>query len=166
MYRNLLSWLTVLLVLPSCSGTSPAISVVCEENNVGNCIIKWETAPVLKGQVKVYTSTSPEAIPEDSPIAMANISSGKMTIVTNDPSQRYYYLMVFNNKYRVKVATRNINIPGIQNFRDLGGYESAGTGKISSLGNDIPFRTNRQYSSLLTPGTQEYGRTDDYRLTF
>ena len=49
MYRNLLSWLTVLLVLPSCSGTSPAISVVCEENNVGNCIIKWETAPVLKG---------------------------------------------------------------------------------------------------------------------
>ena len=128
MYRNLLSWLTVLLVLPSCSGTSPAISVVCEENNVGNCIIKWETAPVLKGQVKVYTSTSPEAIPEDSPIAMANISSGKMTIVTNDPSQRYYYLMVFNNKYRVKVATRNINIPGIQNFRDLGGYESASTG--------------------------------------
>ena len=83
MYKNLLSWLTVLLVLPSCSGTSPAISVVCEENNIGNCIIKWETAPVLKGQVKVYTSTSPGLIPEDSPIAMANISSGKMTIVTN-----------------------------------------------------------------------------------
>ena len=129
MYKNLLSWLTVLLVLPSCSGTSPAISVVCEENNIGNCIIKWETTPILKGQVKVYTSTSPEIIPEDSPIAMASISSGKMTIVTNDPSQRYYYLMVFNNKYRIKVATRNINIPGIQNFRDLGGYESANTGK-------------------------------------
>ena len=129
MYKNLLSWLTVLLVLPSCSGTSPAISVVCEENNIGNCIIKWETTPILKGQVKVYTSTSPEIIPEDSPIAMASISSGKMTIITNDPSQRYYYLMVFNNKYRIKVATRNINIPGIQNFRDLGGYESADTGK-------------------------------------
>ncbi len=129
MYKNLLSWLTVLLVLPSCSGTSPAISVVCEENNIGNCIIKWETTPILKGQVKVYTSTSPEIIPEDSPIAMASISSGKMTIATNDPSQRYYYLMVFNNKYRIKVATRNINIPGIQNFRDLGGYESADTGK-------------------------------------
>ena len=66
MYKNLLSWLTVLLVLPSCSGTSPAISVVCEENNIGNCIIKWETTPILKGQVKVYTSTSPEIIPEDS----------------------------------------------------------------------------------------------------
>ena len=29
----------------------------------------------------------------------------------------------------MKVATRNINIPGIQNFRDLGGYRSSTTGK-------------------------------------
>lgn len=129
MYKNLLSWLTVLLVLPSCSGTSPTISVVCEENNIGNSIVKWETSPVIKGQVKVYASTSPNQIPESSPVAMADIASGKMTIVTNDPSRRYYYLMVFNDKYRVKVATRNINIPGIQNFRDLGGYKSTDTGK-------------------------------------
>lgn len=59
----------------------------------------------------------------------APISEGKMVIVTDDPSRRYYYTMVFNNKYRVKVATRNINIPGIQNFRDLGGYRSSTTGK-------------------------------------
>ena len=134
MYKNLLSWLTILLVLPSCSGTPPTIAMVCEENNVGNCVIKWETAPVLKGQVRVYASTSPELIPEDSPVAMSKISSGKMTIVTDDPSRRYYYLMVFDNKYRVKVATRNINIPGIQNFRDLGGYKSVDTAKSVSWG--------------------------------
>ena len=69
MYKNLLSWLTVLLVPPSCSGTSPAISVVCKENNVGNRIIRWETAPISKEQVKIYTSTSSEAIPEDSKYA-------------------------------------------------------------------------------------------------
>ena len=134
MYKNLLSWLTILLVLPSCSDTPPTISVVCEENNVGNCVIKWETTPLLKGRVQVYASTSPTSIPEDSPVAMSNISSGKMTIITEDPSQRYYYLMVFNNKYRVRVATRNVNIPGIQNFRDLGGYKSTDTGKIISWG--------------------------------
>lgn len=134
MYKNLLSWLTILLVLPSCSGTPPTIAMVCEENNVGNCVIKWETAPVLKGQVRVYASTSPELIPEDSPVAMSKISSGKMTIVTDDPSRRYYYLMVFDNKYRVKVATRNINIPGIQNFRDLGEYKSVDTAKSVSWG--------------------------------
>ena len=134
MYKNLLSWLTILLVLPSCSDTPPTISVVCEENNVGNCVIKWETTPLLKGQVQVYASTSPKSIPEDSPVAMSNISSGKMTIITEDPSQRYYYLMVFNNKYRVRVATRNVNIPGIQNFRDLGGYKSTDAGKTISWG--------------------------------
>ena len=134
MYKNLLSWLTILLGLSSCSGTSPAISVVCEENNVGNSVIKWETAPLLKGQVQVYASTSPTLIPEESPVAMSNISDGKMTIITEDPSQRYYYMMVFNNKYRVRVATRNVNIPGVQNFRDLGGYKSTDTGKMISWG--------------------------------
>ena len=108
--------------------------MVCEENNVGNSVIKWETAPLLKGQVQVYASTSPTLIPEESPVAMSNISDGKMTIITEDPSQRYYYMMVFNNKYRVRVATRNVNIPGVQNFRDLGGYKSTDTGKMISWG--------------------------------
>ena len=156
MYRNLLNWLTILLVLPSCSGTSPTISVVCEENNVGNAIIKWETAPILKGQVKVYASTSPDFIPEENPVATINIEKGKKTIVTNDPSQRYYYLMVFNNRYRVRVAARNVNIPGIQNFRDLGGYKSAETGKDTRWGmlyrsaqiDSIPFCSRRELKNM------------------
>ena len=134
MYKNLLSWLTILLVFPSCTDSRPNILVACEENNIGNCIIKWETNPAIEGQVKVYASTSPDLIPENSPVAMANISDGKMTIITEDPTQRYYYLMVFNNKYRTEVATRNINITGIQNFRDLGGYKSPGTGKETRWG--------------------------------
>ena len=52
-----------------------------------------------------------------------------MTIVTTDPTKRYYYTLVFNDKYRVKIATRNVNIPGIQNFRDMGGYPSYPTKK-------------------------------------
>ncbi|MEG1562642.1 MAG: tyrosine-protein phosphatase [Bacteroides sp.] len=134
MYKNLLNWLTLVLILPSCSETLPSISVVCEENNVGNCIIKWETAPIIKGQVKVYASTNPETIVEDTPIATGNIADERMTIITENPSQRYYYLMVFNDKYRVRVATRNINIPGIQNFRDLGGYKSSTTSKETRWG--------------------------------
>lgn len=122
MYRNLLNLLTCVLLLPSCSGTPPHISVVCEENNVGNSIVKWEIAPLIKGNVKVYASTNPDNIPENTPVAMANIADQRMTIVTTDPSKRYYYTLVFNDKYRVKIATRNINVPGVQNFRDLGGY--------------------------------------------
>lgn len=129
MYRNLLNLLTFVLLLPACSGTTPHISVVCEENNVGNSIVKWEVAPLIQGNVKVYASTNPDHIPEDAPVAMANIADQRMTIVTTDPTRRYYYSLVFNNKYRVRIATRNINIPGIQNFRDLGGYPSYPTRK-------------------------------------
>ena len=57
--------------------------------------------------------------------------------------------MVFNNKYRIKVATRNINIPGIQNFRDLGGYESADTGKSLRWG--MIYRSAQIDISLLVP---------------
>lgn len=127
--KNLFNWLALILILPSCSETLPSISVVCEENNVGNCIIKWETAPLMKGQVKVYASTHPEMILEDIPVGMGNIADEKMTIVPADPSLRYYYLMVFNDKHRVRVATRNVNVPGIQNFRDLGGYKSSDTSR-------------------------------------
>lgn len=134
MYRNLLNLLLLAVLLPSCSGTSPHISVVCEENNVGNCIVKWEMAPLVKGNVKVYASTNPDRIPEDVPVAIANISDLKMTVITTDPTQRYYYMLVFGDKYRVKIATRNINIPGIQNFRDLGGYTSYSTKKKTRWG--------------------------------
>ena len=124
MYKNLLNLLALAVLLPSCGGTATHISVVCEENNVGNCIVKWEMAPLIKGNVKVYASTDPDFIPEDTPVAVADISDLKMTIITNDPTKRYYYTLLFGDKYRVKIATRNVNIPGIQNFRDLGGYPS------------------------------------------
>ena len=124
MYKNLLNLLALAVLLPSCGGTAPHISVVCEEHNVGNCIVKWEMAPLIKGNVKVYASTDPDFIPEDTPVAVADISDLKMTIITNDPTKRYYYTLLFGDKYRVKIATRNVNIPGIQNFRDLGGYPS------------------------------------------
>lgn len=129
MYKNLLNCLAYIVSLTACTGTAPHISVVCEENNVGNCIVKWETAPMIKGNVKVYSSVDPNNIPEETPIAMANISDQRMTIVTTDPLQRYYYTLVFNNRYRIRIASRNVNIPGVQNFRDVGGYPSYATKK-------------------------------------
>lgn len=127
MYRHLFGWLIAIVIYPSCSSNSPDISVVCEENpkGRGNCVIKWETTPVLNGKVKIYASTDPNNIPEDHPVTTTNISDQRATIVISDPTQRYYYKMVFNNRYRVVTASRNSVIPGIQNFRDIGGYSAA-----------------------------------------
>ncbi|MDR0746033.1 MAG: tyrosine-protein phosphatase [Mediterranea sp.] len=128
MYKHLLGWLAALMFCPSCSDNSPNIFVVCEEDSRvgrGNCIIKWETTPVIEGKVKIYASTDPDKIPEKDPILIADISDQLATIVISDPTQRYYYKMVFNNRYRVVTASRNSVISGIQNFRDIGGYVAA-----------------------------------------
>lgn len=129
MYKSLLSLVTVIALLPSCSSTPPGISVVCEENKIGNCIVKWETTPPIQGKVKVYASKDPNHIPEENPIAETDIARQTVTLVTNDPLHRYYYTLVFADKYRRKVAARNVIIPGIQNLRDVGGYPSYATRK-------------------------------------
>ena len=122
MHKNLLNGLALTMLLSACGGATPHITVVCEENSVGNSIVKWETKPALEGDVKVFASTDPEDIPEIRPVATANIADQWTTVVSNDPTRRHYYTLLFNDKYRVRVATRNVNVPGVQNFRDLGGY--------------------------------------------
>jgi protein-tyrosine phosphatase len=84
---------------------------------------------MIDGNVRVYRSESPDGPLYDMPVGGASISDGKLTIISDNPLKRYYYTVVFNDKYRVKTASRNINICGVQNFRDLGGYKSAATRK-------------------------------------
>ena len=67
MYKNLFGYLALLLLLPSCGGVTPHIVAVCEEDNAGNSIVKWETMPAIEGEVKVFASHSPNRIPEDKP---------------------------------------------------------------------------------------------------
>lgn len=122
MHRGILNCFLFGAFLASCTGVKPRITAVCEENEVGNNIVKWETTPALEGEVKVFASTDPMNIPEDVPVATVPISNQRLTVVTADPTLRYYYSLVFNGRYRVKVAVRNVIIPGIQNFRDVGGY--------------------------------------------
>ena len=122
MHKNLLNGLALTMLLTACGGATPHITVVCEENNVGNSIVKWETKPAIEGYVKVFASTNPDDIPEIRPVATANIADQWATVVTDDPAKRHYYTLLFNDKYRVRVATRNVNVPNVQNFRDLGGY--------------------------------------------
>ena len=91
MYKELFNCVLLGLLFASCSGVKPRISVVCEENKVGNCIVKWETIPALEGDVKVYVSTDPENIPEEEPVASAPIGKQWMTVVTDDPTKRYLH---------------------------------------------------------------------------
>lgn len=116
--------LPLLVLLPSCSDTSPRITSVCEEMAPGKCIIKWEMTPMMEGEMKVFASTDPDHIAEEQAVATAPISEQHVLVDNTDPAQRYYYTLVFADKFRVSTAPRNAIIPAVQNFRDLGGYPS------------------------------------------
>lgn len=118
-----LSIITFAILLPACSTSQPNISVACEENAMGNSIMKWETTPTIDGHIKVYASTDPNHTSlEETPVAETTIGAQKVTIINKSPSIRFYYTIVFNDEYPITVATRNINMNGVQNFRDIGGY--------------------------------------------
>lgn len=122
MYKQLLNGLALALLLSACRGVTPRITAVCDTDAVGNDTVKWETKPAIDGLVKVFASTNPDHIPETFPVAIANIADLYLRVVNDTPAHRRYYTLLFDDRFRIKVAARRINVPGTQNFRDLGGY--------------------------------------------
>lgn len=104
-----------------CTSYKPSISAACEENSQ-SAILKWETFPVMKGELKVYASSDPDNIPLEKPIATTSISEQMLMVRTNGRMDRMYYTMVFNDEFPITIASRRIYLPGTQNFRDIGGY--------------------------------------------
>lgn len=109
----------------SCDSSTPVIDASCDENNLGNSLLRWEIMPELKGTVKIYASKDPEYFDLTSFVTQVPISRNYKTIVRSSPDFRNYYKLIFDDQYEVKVASRSVKVSGIQNFRDLGGYRAA-----------------------------------------
>lgn len=134
------------LLFVACSKPSPNISIGCEENEVGNNVIKWEVTPKINGQVKIYASEDPYNFKKQKPIVIANVDDLMATVVNNDPSTRKFYKVVFGKNMEAVITNRNFNIQNVENFRDLGGYQLFSTdegikwgmiyrsGSLSSIG--------------------------------
>jgi len=122
----LLLFTPIFTSLVSCASSQPSISVACEENNKGNFVMKWETSPIIEGRIKVYASPDPNHIStESNPVAEAGINEERVTLVSANPLVRMYYTMVFNDEFPVTLSSRNVNVSGVQNFRDIGGYPAS-----------------------------------------
>lgn len=117
---SLIGWMLVWLA--GCTPKRGDIRVVCVRDEVGNYILKWETAPQLKGQVQIYASSTPEEFDMSVPDLSAKIEEGVTTFITNDNLKRLYFRLVFDGQYQYDVSARYSFMDNIQNFRDLGGY--------------------------------------------
>ena len=132
--KDISHFIILFILLSSCSKSSPKISVGCEENLVGNNIIKWEVIPKINGTVKVYASNNPYDFKKDEPIGVADVNDQRILIINNEPSVRKYYKIVFGKDMEALITSRNININNVENFRDLGGYRIMSTNRGSKWG--------------------------------
>jgi protein-tyrosine phosphatase len=90
----------------------------------GTYLIKWETFPHIDGTVQIYESNRPDSFNLDIPVSEQNIREGYKRVLAMHTFARTYFKLVFNKKYSVITANRELNMQGIFNFRDLGGYNN------------------------------------------
>lgn len=124
MLEKILPLFALFLFLPGCASAPPDIRVVCQRDDIGNYIVKWETNPPMQGIVKLYVSENPDSFPKQSPSVIANIANERVTYVTNDNITRQYFMLSFNDKYTKRVSSRTVSMDEIRNLRDIGGYQT------------------------------------------
>lgn len=100
----------------------PEIRTLCQRDDIGNYIVKWETFPQMDGPLKVYVSDMPDYFDESTPVALTSIKDGITTYITIDNITRKYFLLSFNNQFKEIVGARSVSTDNVQNFRDMGGY--------------------------------------------
>lgn len=126
MLEKLLSLFVLSSFLAGCASDNQDIRVVCQRDEIGNYIIKWETFPRMQGTMKLYVSDDPCSFPKQAPAVIANIADERATFVTSDNMTRKYFRLAFNDKYVKQVSSRAVIMDEVQNLRDMGGYLTKG----------------------------------------
>jgi len=126
---RLLTVSLVLLMAFSCATQKLDVVCACEEGAKDYDTIKWEAFPQNDGLVEVFASSSPDSFEESEPLATARIPD-RIVRVPKQDGNRKYFMLVFNKEQKVFVTNRKINVPGVANFRDAGGYITASGGHL------------------------------------
>ena len=117
--------LFLLLLFPSCTEAPTDVKAICELDDVHNYVIKWEVYPQIEGFVKIYSSSTPDHFDTESlPDCKVDIAAARTTIIATHGLGRRYFLLRFNDKTDLVLGTRAPRLGNVQNFRDLGGYQS------------------------------------------
>ena len=123
MFTRILPLFTSVLFLLGCTSNNPEVEIVCQRDEIGNYLIKWETDPKIEGTVMISVSNNPDHF-NDAPIIYSDIKDGVATYITNDNISRRFFLLNFNNQFSRIVGARAAVLDKVQNLRDLGGYKA------------------------------------------
>lgn len=85
-------------------------------------VVRWSGAPA-SARLPVYAGPAPDAIDRSAPVG--HLENGRVEIDTLAFDTRPYLEIALPNGEHVKLAERQLPLDGMDNFRDLGGYETA-----------------------------------------
>ncbi|MDD2798116.1 MAG: tyrosine-protein phosphatase [Bacteroidales bacterium] len=105
---------------------------VCKEGQQFQDTIKWEVYPETEGSVEIFASSSPDNFNLSSPYTTANISD-RVVLIPRLSENRKYFMVSFDRKEQVFVTNRILNVEGVANIRDIGGYANE-TGEFIKWG--------------------------------
>lgn len=113
----------LVFLLSSCV-SSASIYSLCEKDDKGNYVVKWEVSPdPQKGQVEIYSSTNDASLKNSkNPSLVTNVEDRVATLRSSSKNVRDFFQLKANNSYSGIITNRHIEFDVIQNFRDLGGY--------------------------------------------
>lgn len=126
---NITSRLTFCIILLahcySCSDTT-SIEALCERDAQKNYILKWEIFPEMdKTPVDIYVSDNDSVFPT-SPFMTVN-SSDYIAVISEPKEEQHtrkYFKLKVGGVFSDVITNRFFEADSVQNFRDLGGYES------------------------------------------
>jgi len=119
---SLILILACFVLFSSCSRKDEHdLDVVCEMNDDGDYVIKWEIFPPINGNVKIYRSDNPDNFVNKEVESELPVQDG-MAIMKKGDFVRSYFKLVFGKKLHTVISDRAIKTENILNFREVGGY--------------------------------------------
>ena len=116
-----LSAFLLVVLANSCMSTIHITSVV-ERSVDGDFLLKWEVSPDQEGSIEIYSATDDSALENFMPLASVQIADHVLRVNPSESGAREFFVLRTATAFSGIVSNRFIEMQGIRNFRDAGGY--------------------------------------------
>lgn len=119
----------LVIILNSCAPQKLKVNCALYEGNANFDTLKWEVFPITKERLAIYSSKEESHFNNLTPLLYAN-SENLFALIPKEDNQRRFYKVVFDENTEIEVASRDIKVDGVTDFRDIGGYFTTETEEI------------------------------------
>lgn len=98
------------------------ITSVVEKDREGDFLLKWEVSPDHEGDIDIYSSLTDSSLTNFTPLASKKVTDQVLKVSPMGSGLREFFMLRTAGVYSGVVANRIIEMNGIKNFRDIGGY--------------------------------------------